>query len=80
MYNSLEKGKVHLCNDFLIFDPEGNRVSGVNFDFEKSEIHLTLSKGGGALEKRNSISISFESAQRIGLLNLEVLKDEFKKF
>jgi hypothetical protein len=34
----------------------------------------------GGLERRNRMNISFQSAQEIGLLNLEVLSDIFKKF
>jgi len=76
----MKKGKVHIGNTLPTYDVEGKRVSGMHFDFDKQEILLTLCNGMGSIERRNWINISFENAQEIGLLNLEVLSDIFKKF
>ena len=76
----MKKGKVHIGNTLPTYDIEGKRVSGMYFDFDKQEILLTLCNGMGGNERRNRMNISFQSAQKIGLLNLEVLSDIFKKF
>ena len=76
----MKKGKVHIGNTLPTYDIEGKRVSGMHFDFDKQEILLTLCNGMGGNERRNRMNISFQSAQKIGLLNLEVLSDIFKKF
>jgi hypothetical protein len=76
----MKLGKVHIGNTLPTYDIEGKRVSGMYFDFDKQEILLMLCNGMGGLERRNRMNISFQSAQEIGLLNLEVLSDIFKKF
>jgi len=76
----MKPGKVHIGNTLPTYDIKGKRVSGMHFDFDKQEILLTLCNGMGGLERRNRMNISFENAQKIGLLNLEVLSDLFKKF
>jgi len=76
----MKPGKVHIGNTLPTYDTKGKRVSGIYFDFDKQEILLTLCNGMGGLERRNRINISFQNAQEIGLLNLEVLSDIFKKF
>jgi hypothetical protein len=52
----------------------------MHFDFNTQFIQLTLCNGMGGKERRNKMNISFESAQEIRLLNLEVLSDLFNKF
>ena len=76
----MKKGKVHIGNTLPTYDIKGKRVSGIHFDFDKREIYLILCNGMGGVERRNRIVISFETAQEIGLLNLEVLSDLFNKF
>lgn len=76
----MKVGQVHIGNTLPTYDIKGKRVSGVYFDFDKQEILLMLCNGMGGLERRNRMNISFQSAQQIGLLNLEVLSDIFKKF
>ena len=76
----MKKGKVHIGNTLPTYDVKGKTVSNMHFDFDKQEILLTLCNGMGGLERRNRMNISFQSAQQIGLLNLEVLSDIFKKF
>ena len=76
----MKPGKVHIGNTLPTYDIEGKLVSGVYFDFDRQEILLTLYNGMGGKERRNRMNISFQSAQQIGLLNLEVLSDLFKKF
>jgi len=76
----MKPGKVHIGNTLPTYDIEGKLVSGVYFDFDRQEILLTLYNGMGGKERRNRMNISFQSAQQIGLLNLEVLSDIFKKF
>jgi hypothetical protein len=76
----MKPGKVHIGNTLPTYDIKGTLVSGVYFDFDRQEILLTLHNGMGGKERRNKMNISFQSAQQIGLLNLEVLSDIFKKF
>lgn len=76
----MKVGQVHIGNVLPTYDIKGKLVSGVYFDFDKQEILLTLCNGMGGSERKNRINISFQSAKQIGLLNLEVLSDIFKKF
>ena len=76
----MKVGQVHIGNTLPTYDIEGKRVSDIFFNFNSQFIHLTLCNGMGGKERRNIVSISFQSAQEIGLLNLEVLSDIFKKF
>jgi len=76
----MKLGKVHIGNTLPSYDIEGKRVSDIFFNFNSQFIHLTLRNGMGGKERRNIVSISFEDAKDIGLLNLEVLSDLFKKF
>jgi hypothetical protein len=76
----MKPGKVHIGNTLPTYDIEGKRVSDMHFDFNTQFIQLTLCNGMGGKERRNKMNISFESAQEIGLLNLEVLSDLFNKF
>jgi hypothetical protein len=76
----MKLGKVHIGNTLPSYDIEGKLVSDVYFYFDRQEILLTLYNGMGGKGRINRINISFQSAQEIGLLNLEVLSDLFKKF
>ena len=73
-------GKVHIGNELPTYDIKGKRVCSINFDFRTEFIQLTLCKVMGGKEKRCHVQLSFENAQQIGLLNLEVLNDFFKRF
>ena len=76
----MKLGKVHIGNTLPSYDIEGKLVSDIFFNFNSQFIHLTLCNGMGGKERRNIVSISFEDAKDIGLLNLEVLSDLFKNF
>jgi hypothetical protein len=76
----MNKGKIHLGKELPTYDIKGKRVRDCYFDFNLQIVKLTLCHGMGGKERVCRLDISFENAQEIGLINLEVLNNFFKTF